>query len=61
MKQFSLVIVCLLSFSIGTLAQTSDTFDIATFQPPGSIVRPAANVLSNSQDNSDLLYKEKSL
>jgi hypothetical protein len=34
MKQLLIVIVCFLSFSISSLAQTSETFDIATFQPP---------------------------
>jgi hypothetical protein len=34
MKQLLVVIVCFLSFSISSLAQTSETFDIATFQPP---------------------------
>ncbi len=34
MKQLLIVIICFLSFSISSLAQTSETFDIATFQPP---------------------------
>lgn len=34
MKQLLVVIACFLSFSISSLAQTSETFDIATFQPP---------------------------
>jgi len=33
-KQLSFVIICLLSFSINSSAQTSETFDIATFQSP---------------------------
>ena len=34
MKQLLFLIICFLSFSISSLAQTSETFDIATFQPP---------------------------
>lgn len=34
MKQVLFLIVCFLSFSISSFAQTSQTFDIATFQPP---------------------------
>ena len=34
MKQMLLLIVCLLSFSATALAQASETFDVATFQPP---------------------------
>jgi len=37
MKQILLLTICLLSFSVSALAQaaeTSETFDIATFQPP---------------------------
>jgi hypothetical protein len=36
MKQLLFVIICLLSLSISSVAQTSETFDIATFQPPKS-------------------------
>ena len=34
MKQLLFSIICLLSFSFSAFAQTSETFDIATFQPP---------------------------
>jgi hypothetical protein len=34
MRQFLIVIICFLSSSISSLAQTSETFDITTFQPP---------------------------
>ncbi|HEX7295608.1 MAG TPA: lipocalin family protein [Pyrinomonadaceae bacterium] len=34
MKQLLLLTVCFLSFVVGSAAQISDTFDIATFQPP---------------------------
>lgn len=34
MKQILFLIVCILFFSANSLAQTSETFDIATFQPP---------------------------
>jgi hypothetical protein len=34
MRQILFSIICSLSFSVGTIAQTSETFDIATFQPP---------------------------
>jgi hypothetical protein len=34
MKQLLVVIICSLAFSVGSLAQTRETFDIATFQPP---------------------------
>lgn len=34
MKPILFLIVCILSFSVGSLAQVSETFDIATFQPP---------------------------
>lgn len=34
MKQLLFLIVCFLSFPISSFAQTSETFDIATFQPP---------------------------
>lgn len=34
MKPLLLLIACILSFSIGSLAQATETFDIATFQPP---------------------------
>jgi len=34
MKQLFFVVICFLSFSINSLAQTSRTFDIATFQSP---------------------------
>jgi len=34
MKQLLCLIICLLSFFVSSLAQTSDTFDIATFQAP---------------------------
>ena len=34
MKQRSFVVICLLSFSINSLAQTAENFDIATFQSP---------------------------
>ncbi len=34
MKQLLVVIVCFLSFSISSLAPTSEAFDIAMFQPP---------------------------
>ena len=33
-KQLFFVIICFLCFSINSLAQTSETFDIATFQSP---------------------------
>jgi ABC-type oligopeptide transport system substrate-binding subunit len=36
MKQLLFVIICFLSFSVSSLAQTSETFDIATFQTPKS-------------------------
>ncbi len=34
MKHLLLLLVCFLSFFVSSLAQTLDTFDIATFQPP---------------------------
>lgn len=34
MKQLLFVIICFLSFSANAFAQASETFDIATFQPP---------------------------
>ena len=34
MKQLLFVIICALAFSVSSLAQTPETFDIATFQPP---------------------------
>lgn len=34
MKPILLLIVCILSFSVNSLPQISETFDIATFQPP---------------------------
>lgn len=34
MKLISFLIACILSFSAHSIAQTSETFDIATFQPP---------------------------
>lgn len=43
MKESLLVIVCLLSFSVSILAQTSETFDIVTFQPPKGFSQQAAD------------------
>jgi hypothetical protein len=34
MKQLLLLFVCILSFSIGSIGQTSESFDITTFQSP---------------------------
>ena len=34
MKRLLFVIICALAFSVSSLAQTSETFDIASFQPP---------------------------
>jgi hypothetical protein len=34
MKRLLPVIICALAFSVSSLAQTAETFDIATFQPP---------------------------
>lgn len=34
MKPIFFLIVCIFSFSISTFAQTTETFDLATFQPP---------------------------
>lgn len=42
MKQVLVLIVCFLSLSLSSSAQTSATFDIATFQPPKSWPRQAS-------------------
>src|SRR4051812_17268190 len=42
MRQVLLVIICLLFFAISSLAQTSETFDIATFQSPRNWQRQAS-------------------
>jgi len=42
MKQLLIVIICLLFFSISSLAQTLESFDIATFQAPESWHRQAS-------------------
>ncbi len=34
MKRFTIVFVCLLTVSLSSLAQTAETFDLATFQAP---------------------------
>src|SRR6187397_2477380 len=34
MKLILILIVCVLSLSVNSLAQAAETFDIATFQPP---------------------------
>jgi hypothetical protein len=34
MKRFTIVFVCLLTVSLSSLAQTAETFDLATFQSP---------------------------
>ena len=52
MKQILLLIFCLLSFSATALAQASETFDIATFQPPeGWEKQPSKDSIQFSTDD----------
>lgn len=52
MKKLLFVTICLLTFSIGSFAQTSETFDIATFQPPKSWQRqPSQNAIQFSTED----------
>ena len=52
MKQILLLIFCFLSFSATALAQASETFDIATFQPPkGWEKRPSQDAVQFSTED----------
>jgi hypothetical protein len=58
MKQLLFVIVCFLSLSISSLAQTSETFDIATFQPPSGWKKQSKDgvVIFNTSDQQKGTY-----
>lgn len=58
MKQLLIVIICFLSFSLSSLAQTSETFDIATFQPPKGWTKQSSpdSVRFSTEDKSSGAY-----
>jgi hypothetical protein len=58
MKQALFLILCFLSFSIGSLAQTSGTFDIATFQAPANWQKQATqnSVQISTEDKTSGAY-----
>jgi hypothetical protein len=58
MKQLLFLIVCFLSFSIGSLAQTPGTFDIATFQAPANWQKQATqnSVQISTEDKTTGAY-----
>jgi len=53
MKQAVFSIICFLAFSVGCLAQTAETFDIATFQAPAGwkkVSKPGAIIFTTSNE-----------
>ena len=58
MKQLLCVLICSLSFSVNALAQTSETFDIATFQPPTGWTKQSSpdSVQFSTEDKSSGAY-----
>src|SRR5882757_6102127 len=58
MKQLLIVIICLLSFSNSSLAQTLESFDIATFQAPESWHRQASqnSIQISTEDKANGTY-----
>ena len=58
MKRFLFIIVCCLLFPVSSLAQTPETFDIATFQPPKSWQKQATQraIQFSSEDKARGTY-----
>lgn len=58
MRQFLIVMICFLSFSISSLAQTSETFDIATFQAPRNWQKQASqsSIQISTEDKANGTY-----
>jgi hypothetical protein len=58
MKQLLCLLVCCLSFSVSSLAQTSETFDIATFQSPGNWQKQASqnSIQISTEDKANGTY-----
>ena len=58
MKQSLFLIFCLLSCTVNSLAQTSETFDIATFQPPKGWKKQASrdSVQFSTEDKASGAY-----
>ena len=58
MKQLLIVLVCFLSFSVSSLAQTSETFDITTFRAPGNWQKQASqsSIQISTEDKANGTY-----
>jgi hypothetical protein len=63
MKYLFFLTVCIMAFSVGSLAQTMETFDVATFQPPKGWTRQAHtdSILFSTENKDDycviMLYR----
>src|SRR5688500_5858594 len=58
MKRLLFLTICLLSFSVYSLAQTSETFDIATFQSPKNWHKRASesSIQFSTEDKATGIY-----